>query len=209
MRCPYLPLLIVSVAAAQTAPAGLAEAPLRPLYRDEIVQLEQLGNNCSDWSQVHVADGFDCRKIRQSTFAGTVLLGRFTGQARLADSLEPVYAPISSNPELEREYQQWDQSRSAFNAALAVENPEEVRRGWQRDYMKGLTPLGERAHEHGNVVTAAPAVDHMLEQESLALAFRQSSKLQANERVKLSVLVDRRRDADELFSLIQSRDVAA
>jgi hypothetical protein len=66
----------------------------------------------------------------------------------LADGLEPLCAPVSANPELESEYREWERSRAAFNAALAVERPDVVERGWQRDYMKGLTPTGGRASEH-------------------------------------------------------------
>src|SRR5207247_126925 len=66
----------------------LGDAPQRPLYRDEIIELERLGNSCADWSRVRVADGFDWRKVQHSTFAGNVWLGRFTGQVRLADGVE-------------------------------------------------------------------------------------------------------------------------
>jgi Family of unknown function (DUF6065) len=66
----------------------------------------------------------------------------------LAEGLEPLYAPLGTNPELERDYREWERSRAAFNAALADERPEAVQRGWQRDYMKGLTPRGARAAEH-------------------------------------------------------------
>jgi hypothetical protein len=66
----------------------------------------------------------------------------------LAESLEPVYAPIATNPELEREYREWERSRQRFNARLEMRQPDAVQRGWQRDYTKGLTPSGSRAEEH-------------------------------------------------------------
>jgi hypothetical protein len=66
----------------------------------------------------------------------------------LAEQLKPVYAPLNTNPELSREYRQWEQSRSIFNTDLAALRPEAVRRGWQRDYMKGRTVTGEQAEEH-------------------------------------------------------------
>lgn len=66
----------------------------------------------------------------------------------LAEALEPRYAPLSGEPELERDFREWERSRAAFNAALAQERPEAVQRGWQRDYMKGLTPRGGRVSEH-------------------------------------------------------------
>jgi hypothetical protein len=66
----------------------------------------------------------------------------------LAESLEPVLTPLANNPELEKEYREWEKSRAMFNADLASLQPEAVQRGWQRDYMKGLTPRGQRATEH-------------------------------------------------------------
>ncbi|HEY7423982.1 MAG TPA: DUF6065 family protein [Gemmataceae bacterium] len=66
----------------------------------------------------------------------------------LAEQLKPVYAPLDANPELSRDYRQWEQSRSNFNADLAALRTEAVQRGWQRDYMKGRTIAGEQAEEH-------------------------------------------------------------
>src|SRR5262249_28442817 len=66
----------------------LGDPVLRPLYRDEIAQLESLGNSSPDWSRVRVVDGFDYRKIRHSSFHGDVLLGRCTRQVRLTDGLD-------------------------------------------------------------------------------------------------------------------------
>lgn len=66
----------------------------------------------------------------------------------LAEKLEPMYVPLDANPELSREYREWEKSRTAFNADLGRLHPEAVRRGWQRDYMKGLTPSGAQAEEH-------------------------------------------------------------
>jgi len=66
---------------------ALGEAPLRPLFRHEITQLEYQGNSSPDWSRVLVVDGFDWRRIQHSSFHGDVILGRFTRQARLADGL--------------------------------------------------------------------------------------------------------------------------
>lgn len=66
----------------------------------------------------------------------------------LAERLRPVYTPLSAAPELEAEFRAWEQSRADFNAALETGDPEATRRGWQRDYVKGLTPRGNRATEH-------------------------------------------------------------
>jgi hypothetical protein len=67
---------------------ALGDAVLRPLYGDEIDQLETLGNLADDWSRVRVADGFDWRKVRHCSFHGDVLLGRFVCTVRLAEGLE-------------------------------------------------------------------------------------------------------------------------
>ena len=66
----------------------------------------------------------------------------------LSERMEPVYVPLDANPELAREYREWERSRSAFNTDLGLLRPDAVKRGWQRDYMKGLTVSGQRAQEH-------------------------------------------------------------
>jgi Domain of unknown function (DUF4954) len=66
---------------------ALGETPLRALFRHEITQLESQGNSSPDWSRVLVVDGFDWRRIQQSSLHGDVILGRFTRQMRLADGL--------------------------------------------------------------------------------------------------------------------------
>jgi len=66
----------------------------------------------------------------------------------LAEGLEPVRVPLRSAPELQREYEQWQQSRLEFNEGLEKRQPEATQRGWQRDYVKGVTPSGARAAEH-------------------------------------------------------------
>jgi hypothetical protein len=66
----------------------------------------------------------------------------------LAEQLRPSYLPLESNPQLAKDYWAWDHSRTEFNAALAQGQPDVVRRAWQRDYVKGVTPSGEHAQEH-------------------------------------------------------------
>jgi hypothetical protein len=66
----------------------------------------------------------------------------------VGEKLEPVYLPLDSNPELAKEYREWEKSRSQFNTDLSTLNPDAVKRGWQRDYMKGKTVSGGRAEEH-------------------------------------------------------------
>ena len=60
----------------------------RPLLPEEVVRLEGLGNTCDDWSRVRVAGGFDCERVRHTSFHGDVVLGRFTASVRLGAGLE-------------------------------------------------------------------------------------------------------------------------
>ena len=66
----------------------------------------------------------------------------------LADSLDPIRKPLASDPELTSEYQTWMASRAQFLADLNSRDPEAMRQRWQKDYSKGLTPLGAPAPEH-------------------------------------------------------------
>ncbi len=67
---------------------ALGEARVRPLFAEEIIRLEALGNHADAWSRVRVADGFDFRRVRQCSFHGDVVLGAFGGRARVAEGLE-------------------------------------------------------------------------------------------------------------------------
>jgi hypothetical protein len=66
----------------------LGDVPMRALADREIAELVRAGNHADDWSIIHVADGFDTRRVRNSTFQGTVLLGRFIGKVRVEGGLE-------------------------------------------------------------------------------------------------------------------------
>jgi hypothetical protein len=67
---------------------ALGETGLRALYRDEIGQLESLGNSCTDWSRISVAEGFDWGKVRHSSFHGDIVLGQFSRAVPLGKGLE-------------------------------------------------------------------------------------------------------------------------
>lgn len=66
----------------------------------------------------------------------------------LAESLQPLQTSIDNEPELNREYQDWQSSRRQFNLDLMFQEPQAVKLGWQRDYLKGLTPSGAPAPQH-------------------------------------------------------------
>ena len=63
---------------------ALGKTTLRRLRRDEVQLLERLGNAAESWNRVLVTDAFDARRVRNSTFHGTVVLGRFDGKATAA-----------------------------------------------------------------------------------------------------------------------------
>ena len=48
----------------------------------------------------------------------------------------------TADPELKAAYDEWRGPRSAFQARVAVGEPDAVRAGWQRDYIAGRDPAG-------------------------------------------------------------------
>src|SRR5262245_19514268 len=79
---------------------ALGHCSVRPLYPEEIVRLEALGNTADDWLMIRVADGFDWRRVKQSSFHGRVVLGRFAKRSRVAEGLDlptGVYRSTLSN----------------------------------------------------------------------------------------------------------------
>jgi hypothetical protein len=66
----------------------------------------------------------------------------------LAEQLQPVYTPITREPELHEEFKMWSRRRAEFNQALDEMQPDAVRQGWQKDYNKGIKPNGARVRQH-------------------------------------------------------------
>lgn len=66
----------------------------------------------------------------------------------LAESLAPRVELLSSNDELEKQYQTWEASRRGFLQGLKTHDPQAVQRGWQKDYFQGKTPDGQPADGH-------------------------------------------------------------
>ncbi len=64
------------------------------------------------------------------------------------EGIEPVIKSLADDPELQAAYQGWSESRTDFNASLARNEPETVKQGWQRHYVKGAAPQGEAASFH-------------------------------------------------------------
>ncbi|WP_455965698.1 DUF6065 family protein [Methylorubrum aminovorans] len=61
-------------------------------------------------------------------------------------SISPVQSqPVRSlddDPDLKAAYDDWRSRRSAFQAHVAVGEPDAIRAGWQRDYIAGRDPTG-------------------------------------------------------------------
>lgn len=58
------------------------------------------------------------------------------------ESVTPRLRALASDPELEREYTSWRDSRLAFNRKLAEHDPEAQAQKWQRFYLKGQSTTG-------------------------------------------------------------------
>jgi hypothetical protein len=63
----------------------------------------------------------------------------------LYEGIEPVIKSLGDAPELQAAYENWSVSRTDFNASLARRDPEAVKQGWQRHYVRGAAPEGEMA----------------------------------------------------------------
>jgi hypothetical protein len=69
----------------------------------------------------------------------------FPVQRGLLASVEPEMKQLSSEPELERQYQAWNESRKTFNAALQQPGSSAQAERWQKMYYRGLSPDGTPA----------------------------------------------------------------
>jgi hypothetical protein len=66
----------------------------------------------------------------------------------LVESLVPQRVPISAEPELQQQYEAWQQSRQGFLKGLSTRDPAAVKQGWQKDYFQGKTPDGKDFDGH-------------------------------------------------------------
>jgi hypothetical protein len=69
----------------------------------------------------------------------------FPVQRGLLAAVEPEIKQLSSEPELERQYQAWNESRKTFNAALQQPGSSAQAERWQKMYYRGLSPDGTPA----------------------------------------------------------------
>jgi len=66
----------------------------------------------------------------------------------ILDSIEPVVRELSDDPELAAACKAWGNSRLEFNARLLRKEPEAIREGWQRSYVRGENPYGQAPTFH-------------------------------------------------------------
>jgi len=64
------------------------------------------------------------------------------------ERFDPEIRMLSSEPDLMARYDAWSDSRGKFNADLKTGAPEARKQGWQKDYVRGRTVLGQAAPEH-------------------------------------------------------------
>jgi hypothetical protein len=64
------------------------------------------------------------------------------------DSIEPLVRDLSDDPELAAACRAWGESRVDFNARLLRREPDAVKEGWQRSYVRGENPHGKPPEFH-------------------------------------------------------------
>ena len=64
------------------------------------------------------------------------------------EEIEPERKLLSTNPELVDEYNAWRDSRADFNARLKGGEQNAMKERWQRHYMRGEKPTGDKAESH-------------------------------------------------------------
>lgn len=73
------------------------------------------------------------------------------------EEFQPTVRKLSENPDLEREYKQWSESRTAFNTDLNMPGSKAVQEQWQKTYFRGATPSGQMGTgDHRNRLRVRP-----------------------------------------------------
>ncbi len=57
-------------------------------------------------------------------------------------------ASLKTTPDFATAHRAWSDSRADFNSKLAAHEPSAVAERWQRNYLRGESPLGEKALFH-------------------------------------------------------------
>lgn len=64
------------------------------------------------------------------------------------DAIEPVIQSLDTDPDLKKAHEAWNATRADFIGRLAVQEQTAVDEGWQRYYLHGEAPSGEKADFH-------------------------------------------------------------
>lgn len=67
----------------------------------------------------------------------------FPVERGIVEQVEPTFVPIDQDPELKAMFEQWSQSRDAFQQHVRDHPPEKPSDKWQKFYYRGLTPDGK------------------------------------------------------------------
>ncbi|MDX5983678.1 DUF6065 family protein [Sphingomonas echinoides] len=67
----------------------------------------------------------------------------FPVQRQLIEAVQPHFQSIEAAPELKAQYQEWSQSRDAFQADVAAHPPSKPSDKWQKLYYRGVDANGE------------------------------------------------------------------
>jgi hypothetical protein len=74
----------------------------------------------------------------------------------LTEGLLPKLALLDHNPELKAQYAAWEAGRKGFLTDLKANDPEAIKRGWQKDYFQGKTPEGGTFDRHQTRLVVKP-----------------------------------------------------
>jgi hypothetical protein len=74
----------------------------------------------------------------------------------LTEGLLPKLTLLDHNPALKAEYTAWEAGRRGFLTDLKANEPEAVKRGWQKDYFQGKTSEGSTFDRHQTKLTVRP-----------------------------------------------------
>jgi hypothetical protein len=75
-----------------------------------------------------------------------------------AQRFVPRIRPLAADPDLERQFTAWRDARNVFNAEFDVPGTEASEARWQKHYMLGTTPTGDRFGGHERRLALRPFV---------------------------------------------------
>jgi len=117
-------------------------------WKDGIVPLEGIVE--TDWAtSTFTANWKVTRSKTVIRFdAGDVLATLVPAPRAFVERFHAAVLPLAANAVLQRGFEAWSAGRSSFNGRLREPGSEEVRLGWQRDYLRGIDGSGKHAVAH-------------------------------------------------------------